>query len=60
MEMSRRAFVTAAGAAVSPAFAQLQGSQVTIGVDSYSVNANNWTPFQFLDYLGACPRILEL
>jgi len=51
MPLSRRSFLGVAGAAAwqSPTHAQRQ--PVKIGVDLYSLRLNNWTPFQYIDYL---------
>ena len=51
MHMSRRGFLAAAGAAAWQPSAPAQGGPVQIGVDLYSIRLNNWTPFQYLDYL---------
>ena len=56
MTPDRRSFLKtlgAAGAALSaPAFAQTPAAPaaVSLGVDMFSVNAQNWTPFQQLDF----------
>jgi sugar phosphate isomerase/epimerase len=51
MHISRRGFLAAAGAAAWQTGAPAQGHAVKVGVDLYSIRLNNWTPFQYLDYL---------
>lgn len=48
--MSRRSWLSAAGAAAVSTAAQAQRQATRIGVELGCVGANKWTPYQFLDY----------
>jgi 3-oxoisoapionate decarboxylase len=49
--IDRRAFLAGAGAAFSGALATAQKPAAKLGVNLLSIAANNWTPFQYLDYV---------
>jgi len=51
MDCDRRNFLSLAGAAAWQASAAPQHANPKIGVDLYSIRLNNWTAFQYLDYL---------